>query len=101
MKQNSDLRCLIVCTVASLVASGAFAADAPAPAGERKTENCYGIAKAGNNGCSTAAHACSGMALKDNLPDEWVEVPAGTCLQQGGTLKAGKKKKLRSRQKQA
>lgn len=97
MKRN-DLRSVIVGTVASLVAGGTFAADAPAPAG--KTENCYGIVKAGQNGCATAKHACSGMAAKDNLPDEWAEVPAGTCVQQGGTLKAPKKKS-RGRHKQA
>jgi uncharacterized membrane protein len=100
MKRDTHLRSLIVSTMAGLIASGAFAADAPTPSGAHTTENCYGIAKAGNNGCSTAAHDCSGMALKDNLPDEWVEVPAGTCLKQGGTLKPAKKSR-RSRQKRA
>ena len=50
-------------------------------------EKCYGIAKAGQNDCGTATHACAGLAKKDNAPDEWKYVPKGTCAKLGGKLK--------------
>ncbi len=47
-------------------------------------EKCYGIAKAGQNDCSTARHSCAGKATKDKAPDEWKYVPKGTCEKVGG-----------------
>jgi uncharacterized membrane protein len=47
-------------------------------------EKCYGIAKAGQNDCSTARHSCAGKAAKDNASDEWKYVPRGTCEKVGG-----------------
>lgn len=47
-------------------------------------EKCYGIAKAGQNDCGTAAHTCAGKAKKDNAPEEWKYVPKGTCEKAGG-----------------
>jgi uncharacterized membrane protein len=87
--KKSDLSALIVSTVAALIASGAFAADAPTTTSSDAAEACYGIAKAGNNACATAGHSCAGMASKDNAPDDWVEVSKDDCLKQGGTLKPG------------
>jgi len=69
-------------------AQGATAADGQPAAREK----CYGIAKAGQNDCGTATHACAGLAKKDNAPDEWKYVAKGTCTKLGGKLKppAGK-----------
>jgi len=65
-------------------AQGATAHDGqPAPAREK----CYGIAKAGQNDCGTATHACAGQAKKDNAPDEWKYVAKGTRTKVGGKLK--------------
>jgi uncharacterized membrane protein len=65
-------------------AQGATTPDGqPAPAKEK----CYGIAKAGQNDCGTATHACAGQAKKDNAPDEWKYVAKGTCTKVGGKLK--------------
>ena len=48
-------------------------------------EKCYGIAKAGQNDCGTAKHACAGEgAKKDNDPTEWKYVDKGTCEKVGG-----------------
>lgn len=47
-------------------------------------EKCYGIAKAGQNDCGTAKHACAGSAKTDNDPTEWKYVAAGTCEKIGG-----------------
>lgn len=43
------------------------------------TEQCYGIAKAGQNDCQTATHSCAGTATKDRDGASWIFVPAGTC----------------------
>lgn len=53
-------------------------------------EKCYGIAKAGKNDCKTASgsHSCAGQATKDNAPDEWKMVAAGSCEKEGGKLSA-------------
>ena len=48
-------------------------------------ERCYGVAKAGNNDCSTASSACAGTAKQDNQKDAWVYVPKGTCLKIAGS----------------
>ena len=83
-------RKLITSAVASLVALGSYAHDAPAQTKDK--EKCYGIAKAGQNDCGTATHTCAGLAKKDNAPDEWKYVPKGTCEKAGGKTKppAGK-----------
>lgn len=43
-------------------------------------ERCYGIARAGHNDCGTARHSCAGQASRDASDEEWLSVPAGTCL---------------------
>jgi len=81
MDSNSRRKVLRT-ALAGLVALGsARAALGQDPAGKEK---CYGIAKKGQNDCSTASHTCAGLAKKDNAPDEWKYVPKGTCEQAGG-----------------
>lgn len=75
---------MIAAVLAGLISAGvADAADAPAKA---KSERCYGIAKAGQNDCASkdGSHGCAGQASKDNDPNEWKKVPAGTCEKLGG-----------------
>jgi len=59
--------------VLSLAVSTAAKADDAA-----KTEKCYGVVKAGQNDCKTAAHSCAGISEADGGAD-WVTVPAGLC----------------------
>jgi mercuric ion transport protein len=54
--------------------------------GGGEQERCFGIAKAGQNDCSTAKHGCNGQASVDHSPDEFKYVPEGTCLKMGGKL---------------
>jgi uncharacterized membrane protein len=81
-------RALIRSALAGMIAVGlgqlAKAHDGQPVAGKEK---CYGIAKAGQNDCGTATHACAGLAKKDNAPDEWKYVAKGTCEKMGGKLK--------------
>ncbi len=54
-------------------------------------EQCFGIAKAGKNDCSSnkSAHSCAGQATRNNDPMDFVAVPKGTCDKiAGGMLKA-------------
>lgn len=53
-------------------------------------EQCYGVAKAGENGCAAAngSHTCGGLATIDKSGQEWMLVEAGTCLKMSGQLQA-------------
>jgi len=55
-------------------------------AGEQ--EKCFGIAKAGQNDCSNAVHGCNGQGNVDYGPEDFKNVPEGTCLKMGGKLTA-------------
>jgi uncharacterized membrane protein len=74
-------------------AGGAIAHDNMAAAQDKADkEKCLGVAKAGANDCASAngSHSCAGQAKKDNDPNEWKYVAAGTCESMGG--KVAKKK---------
>lgn len=59
------------------------------PTFQLSRERCYGVARAGQNDCGTALHACAGRATRDNRADEWISLPAGTCLRiAGGRVKS-------------
>jgi len=77
----------LAAAVGSLLALG----HAPAHAGDKAKEKCYGVAKAGQNDCAANGHACAGQSKVDNDPTEWKYVPKGECEKLGGALKAGKK----------
>ena len=84
-------RALIRSALAGVIAVGlgqAHAQTSGSPDGPSTAarEKCYGIAKAGQNDCGTATHACAGRSRKDNAPDEWKYVPKGTCAKLGGKL---------------
>ena len=56
-------------------------------------EKCFGVAKAGQNDCASAAgtHSCAGQAKKDNDPNDWKFVAKGTCAKMGGKMTAAGK----------
>lgn len=59
-------------------------------AAQGKQEKCYGVAKAGENGCANAAgtHSCAGQSTADYNGGDWKLVAAGTCVTLGGKLEA-------------
>jgi uncharacterized membrane protein len=74
----------VVLGSAVLVALGAVQRYTHALPGSERTfqlarERCYGVARAGQNDCGTAQHACAARATRDNAADEWISLPAGTC----------------------
>lgn len=48
---------------------------------EGSKEKCYGVVKAGKNGCASAdgKHSCQGYATVDGSGQEWIAVPEGLC----------------------
>ena len=80
-----DQKLIISSALAGLVALCAATAIS---AEEQAKEKCYGVAKAGKNDCAnaTGTHSCAGQAKADNVPEEWMYVPKGTCDKLGGKL---------------
>ena len=78
--------------LASILALGVVANTYAGPVTPKPgQEKCYGVAKAGQNDCGTAKHACAGEgAKKDNDPNEWKYVEKGSCEKMGGTTTAPK-----------
>ena len=92
MSYQSTIQAALASVVALGFAASALAADPPGPvkpaAGQEK---CYGVAKAGQNDCGTAKHACAAQGAKvDKDPTEWKYVAKGTCEQVGGNMAAPK-----------
>ena len=88
MKTQASIQAAIASLVALGLSSAALAGPVKQPQG---SEKCYGIAKAGQNDCGTAKHACAATATKDNDPNDWKYVQKGTCEQMGGKTTAEKK----------
>ena len=47
----------------------------------KKKEKCYGVVKAGQNGCgdSEGRHSCEGQSTVDGDGTEWISLPKGVC----------------------
>jgi uncharacterized membrane protein len=79
--------------IAGLVALGLSASAAAGPVKQADgTEKCFGVAKAGQNDCGTAKHACAATSKTDNDASEWKYVAKGTCEKMGGKTSAPAKK---------
>lgn len=78
-KQSKTVQSLF----AGLLAAGSLAAVNAHAVPDQPThwEKCAGIAKAGKNDCGAldGSHSCAGQATGNNLKQEWVYVPQGTC----------------------
>lgn len=75
--------------LAGAVAVSTLGAASAANAMSKDKEKCYGVVKAGKNGCGSAdkAHGCAGLATVDASGVEWIALPKGTCEKlAGGSL---------------
>ena len=81
-------RALITTAITGLLALGIAASSVSANAAGDE-EKCFGVAKAGQNACNSnkIKHSCAGHAKVDNDPNDFIKVPAGSCLKIGGKLK--------------
>ncbi|MGA7594950.1 MAG: DUF2282 domain-containing protein [Gallionella sp.] len=88
--KSQNLR--VAAALTSLLALGISAAANSAHAADQ--EKCFGIAKAGQNACNSnpKMHSCAGHSKVDNDPNDFIPVPAGTCLKVGGRLEPEKEK---------
>ena len=80
---------LALSLIGSVAAQGMGAQD-------KAKEQCYGIAKAGQNDCAnlSGSHSCAGLAKVDADPGEWKYVAKGTCKElKGMTAEEAKKVK--------
>ena len=78
--------------VASALAAALCAAFVTSAQAQQETEQCYGVAKAGQNDCAAGGrNSCAGTSRVDNDPTAWKLVAKGTCLKMGGKLAPAKK----------
>ncbi len=80
-------RTLTAVTLAtSLAGAFALAVDVTPAAAQSGMEKCYGISKAGENGCANAKglHSCAGNSKVSFDGNDWKLVPAGTCTKMEG-----------------
>ncbi|HKT92141.1 MAG TPA: DUF2282 domain-containing protein [Paraburkholderia sp.] len=84
MKNSLGRQALIAAALAGLATAGAGVAEAA------DTVNCYGVAKAGQNDCSskTGVHDCAGQAKVDHDKGDFKTMPKGTCEKLGGKPEA-------------
>lgn len=75
-------------SIAVSVMTAALSLMAAGPAAAEGEEKCYGVAKAGENGCANKAgkHSCAAQSTVDYDGQEWKLVPANTCTTLGGKL---------------
>lgn len=83
-----DTRLTALTLVAALTGAVAMAAAPGQAQAQAKNDKCYGVSKAGENGCANKAgtHSCAGYSKVDYDGGDWKLVPAGTCATLGGKL---------------
>jgi uncharacterized membrane protein len=82
-------RTIAAVTIAtSLAGAFALAAVATPAAAQGSMEKCYGISKAGENGCANAKglHSCAGNSKVNFDGNDWKLIPAGTCAKMDGMM---------------
>ena len=88
MKHQATIQAALAGILALGLAASATGQPVPQP---KDSEKCYGIAKAAQNDCGTAKHACAGQGAKvDKDPNEWKYVAKGSCEKVGGKMMAPK-----------
>ena len=86
----TNSRTLIQSAIGGLLAAGLLTASVSAVAADEGKDKCFGVAKAGQNDCSskTSKHSCAGQSKVDNDPNDFKLVAKGTCEKMGGKLTA-------------
>ena len=85
----SDNKLSMLSLAAAVVGAVSMAAmTIPSTASAQGKEKCYGVSRAGENGCANAAgtHSCAGQSTVSFEGNEWKLVAEGSCIQMGGKL---------------
>lgn len=87
MSDNKFTTLSLAAAVAGAVSMAAMTI--PSTASAAGKEKCYGVSKAGENGCANAAgtHTCAGQSTVAFDGGEWKLVAEGSCTDMGGSLK--------------
>lgn len=73
--------------VASALAAALSAVLITGAQAQQEMEQCYGVAKGGQNDCKAGSHDCKSQSEVDGDPDSFVLLPVGTCKKiDGGSL---------------
>ena len=91
---NKDL--MARSAVAGLLSLGLVAGNSAFAQDKKDMEQCWGIAKAGQNDCGSnkTSHSCAGQSKKDYDPNDFKAVKTGSCEKMGGSLVQGKAGKM-------
>ena len=76
---STKQRKLMKAALCAIISSGLALTATQTLAKKNDMERCYGVAKAGQNGCGTGFHQCQGKSKNDGDPDDWISLPKGTC----------------------
>ncbi len=81
---NNFAKTGVVAGAVAVALTGVMSGEANAIAADK--EKCYGVAKAGHNGCAnaTGTHSCANQSTEDGAWHEWVAVPKGLCEKLAG-----------------
>ena len=85
----SDTKHSTLSLAAAVVGAVSLAAmTIPSTASAEGKEKCYGVSKAGENGCAnaTGTHSCAGQSTVNFDGGEWKLVGEGSCVQMGGSM---------------
>jgi len=87
MSKSTSVKMTLATALLGAVALSALPASATE---EMAMQKCYGIAKAGENGCASArgTHSCAGHATTDYDGGDWKMVPEGKCEEMHGKPEA-------------
>jgi uncharacterized membrane protein len=79
MKRNSKLVGASIAIAVGLAFQQNAKAQTNIPRPTYKYEKCFGIVRGGQNDCFSPANSCGKTSQRDNDPNAWIYVPAGTC----------------------
>ena len=79
MKGNSKLVAANIAIAVGIAFQAIAEAQTNIPRPTYKYEKCFGIVRGGQNDCFSPANSCGKTSTRDNDPNAWIYVPAGTC----------------------
>src|SRR6202051_5258929 len=79
MRRNSKLVGASIAIAVGLAFQQNAKAQTNIPRPTYKYEKCFGIVRGGQDDCFSPDTSCGKTSKRDNDPNAWIYVPAGTC----------------------